>query len=62
MDQTFVSPNSLLAVKSINLVCIMAQTVYYIYSGLRLGALDREIAYSVPSANFGDVFGGYLVK
>jgi threonine synthase len=40
----------------------MAQTVYYIYSGLRLGALDREIAYSVPSANFGDVFGGYLAK
>ncbi|NCW73503.1 MAG: threonine synthase, partial [Gammaproteobacteria bacterium] len=62
MDQTFVSPNRLLAVNSINLARIMAQTVYYIYSGLRLGALDREIAYSVPSANFGDVFGGYLAK
>ena len=62
MDQAFVSPNRLLAVNSINLARIMAQTVYYIYSGLRLGALDREIAYSVPSANFGDVFGGYLAK
>ncbi len=62
MDQAFVSPNRLLAVNSINLARIMAQTVYYIYSGLRLGALDHEIAYSVPSANFGDVFGGYLAK
>jgi threonine synthase len=62
LDQTFVSPNRLLAVNSINLARIMAQTVYYIYSGLRLGALDRKIAYSVPSANFGDVFGGYIAK
>mgnify|MGYP001228520752 FL=1 len=62
LDQTFVSPNRLLAVNSINLARIMAQTVYYIYSGLRLGALDRQIAYSVPSANFGDVFGGYIAK
>jgi threonine synthase len=62
MDQAFVNPNRLLAVNSINLARIMAQTVYYIYSGLRLGALHRENAYSVPSANFGDVFGGYLAK
>ena len=62
MDQAFVRPNRLLAVNSINLARIMAQTVYYIYSGLRLGALDHEIAYSVPSANFGDVYGGYLAK
>jgi threonine synthase len=62
IDQAFVNPNRLLAVNSINLARIMAQTVYYIYSGLRLSALDREIAYSVPSANFGDVFGGYLAK
>ncbi len=62
LDQTFVSPNRLLAVNSINLARIMAQTVYYIYSGLRLGALDRKVAFSVPSANFGDVFGGYIAK
>lgn len=62
MDQQFVAPNRLLAVNSINLARIMAQTVYYIYAGLRLGALDRSIAFSVPSANFGDVFGGYLAR
>jgi len=62
LDQKFVSPSRLLAVNSINLARIMAQSVYYIYSGLRLGALDRRVAYSVPSANFGDVFGGYIAK
>jgi threonine synthase len=62
MEQSFVNPSRLLAVNSINLARIMAQSVYYIYSGLRLGALDHEIAYSVPSANFGDVFGGYMAK
>jgi len=62
MDQGFVAPNRLLAVNSINLARIMAQTVYYIYAGLRLGALDRPIAFSVPSANFGDVYGGYMAR
>lgn len=62
MDQAFVAPHRLLAVNSINLARIMAQTVYYIYAGLRLGALDRPMAFSVPSANFGDVFGGYLAR
>lgn len=62
MDQGFVAPNRLLAVNSINLARIMAQTVYYIYAGLRLGALDRPMAFSVPSANFGDVYGGYMAR
>jgi threonine synthase len=62
MDQQFVAPHRLLAVNSINLARIMAQTVYYMYAGLRLGVLDRPVAFSVPSANFGDVFGGYLAR
>lgn len=60
LDQGFVQPNRLIAVNSINLARIMAQLVYYVYAGLRLGAFDRPLAFSVPSANFGDVFGGYL--
>ncbi|MDB4021211.1 threonine synthase [Litorivicinus sp.] len=60
MDQDFVQPNRLLAVNSINLARIMAQTVYYIYSGLRIGVLDRPVLFSVPSANFGDAYGGYM--
>lgn len=62
MDQGFVSPHRLIAVNSINLARIIAQTVYYIYAGLRLGVMDREIVFSVPSANFGDVFGGYIAQ
>lgn len=62
MNQAFVGDHRLLAVNSINLARIMAQTVYYIYAGLRLGALDRPVAFSVPSANFGDVFGGYMAR
>ena len=60
LDQGFVQPHRLIAVNSINLARIMAQLVYYVYAGLRLGAFERPLAFSVPSANFGDVFGGYL--
>ncbi|MEE4349231.1 MAG: threonine synthase [Pacificimonas sp.] len=48
------------AVNSINWARLMAQVVYYIYAGVRLGAPDRQIAFSVPTGNFGDVFAGYV--
>ena len=51
---------SLVAVNSINWARIMAQIVYYFYSGLALGAPDRRVAFSVPTGNFGDIFAGYL--
>src|SRR3546814_11657075 len=38
----------------------MAQVVYYFYAAVRLGAPGREIAFSVPTGNFGDVFAGYV--
>ncbi len=48
------------AVNSINWARLMAQVVYYFYAGVRLGAPDRKIAFSVPTGNFGDVFAGYV--
>jgi threonine synthase len=48
------------AVNSINWARLMAQVVYYFASALQLGAPDREVAYSVPTGNFGDVFAGYV--
>ena len=48
------------AVNSINWARLMAQVVYYFYAAVRLGAPDREIAFSVPTGNFGDVFAGYV--
>lgn len=52
----------LVAVNSINWARIMAQIVYYFYAGLALGAPHREVAFSVPTGNFGDIYAGYLAK
>lgn len=50
------------AVNSINWARLMAQVVYYFASALQLGAPDREVAFSVPTGNFGDVFAGYVAQ
>ncbi len=62
-DQSFL-PNdlALVAVNSINWARIMAQIVYYFYSGIGLGAPHRAASYSVPTGNFGDIYAGYLAK
>jgi len=59
-DEQARSKVTLSAVNSINWARLMAQIVYYFYAGVRLGAPDREIAFSVPTGNFGDVFAGYV--
>ena len=48
------------AVNSINWARLMAQVVYYFASALALGAPYRNVAFSVPTGNFGDVFAGYV--
>lgn len=50
---------TLSAVNSINWARLMAQIVYYFYAAVRLGAPNRQVAFSVPTGNFGDVFAGY---
>lgn len=52
----------LIAVNSINWARILAQTVYYFYAALRLGAPARAVSFSVPTGNFGDIFAGYLAQ
>lgn len=60
-DQDFLrGERRLVAVNSINWARIMAQVVYYFYASLNLGGPDREMAFSVPTGNFGDIFAGYL--
>lgn len=61
-DQTFLKGKRLVAVNSINWARIMAQIVYYFYAALHLGAPHREVQFSVPTGNFGDIFAGYLAK
>jgi threonine synthase len=48
------------AVNSINWARLMAQVVYYFAAGLQLGAPHRQVAFAVPTGNFGDVFAGYV--
>lgn len=48
------------AVNSINWARLMAQVVYYFAAALQLGAPYRQVAFSVPTGNFGDVFAGYV--
>nr|WP_298380268.1 threonine synthase [uncultured Halomonas sp.] len=59
-DQTFLNGTQLVAVNSINWARIMAQIVYYVAAGVALGAPQREVSFCVPSANFGNVFAGYM--
>jgi len=59
-DQPFRNELRLAAVNSINWARIMAQTVYYFHAALALGAPDREVSFSVPTGNFGNVFAAYV--
>ncbi|RTL52575.1 MAG: threonine synthase [Bradyrhizobiaceae bacterium] len=53
---------SLSGVNSINWARIVAQTVYYFTSAVALGAPLRQIDFTVPTGNFGDIFAGYVAK
>ena len=53
----FRDQHALSGVNSINWARIMAQIVYYFYAALALGAPAQSVAFSVPTGNFGDIFG-----
>jgi threonine synthase len=59
-DAGFAARYDLSAVNSINWARLVAQIVYYVYVGVRLGAPERSVAFAVPTGNFGDVFAGYV--
>ncbi|MFN3077893.1 MAG: threonine synthase, partial [Alphaproteobacteria bacterium] len=61
-DLAFRDEMRLSAVNSINWARIMAQTVYYFWAAVSLGAPDRPVAFSVPTGNFGNVFAGYVAQ
>src|SRR5512147_808170 len=58
-DPVFRQRFRLAAVNSINWARIAAQVVYYVHAAIILGAPDREVAFAVPTGNFGNVFAGY---
>lgn len=60
-DLEFKEKYSLGAVNSINWARVLAQTVYYVYAWLRVtDEGDRNVSFSVPTGNFGDIFAGYV--
>ena len=52
----------LAGVNSINWGRVLAQVVYYFTAATSLGAPAREISFTVPTGNFGDIFAGYIAK
>jgi len=61
-DSEFRARMRLSAVNSINWARIVAQCVYYVWAALRLGAPGNQIAFAVPTGNFGNVFAGYAAR
>lgn len=49
-------------VNSINWGRILAQVVYYFTTALSLGGPERNISFSVPTGNFGDILAGFVAK
>jgi threonine synthase len=61
-DTRFRAEMRLSAVNSINWARIAAQVPYYAAAALALGAPDREVAFSVPTGNFGNVFAASVAR
>ena len=61
-DLKFKDETSLSAINSINWVRLLPQIVYYFYSALKIGVPDKEIAFSVPTGNFGNILAGWMAK
>jgi threonine synthase len=61
-NEGFRTEMKLTAVNSINWARIAAQIPYYVASALALGAPDREVAFAVPTGNFGNVLAAWAAR
>jgi threonine synthase len=61
-DEAFRTEIHLSAVNSINWARIAAQIPYYVAAALALGAPAREVAFSVPTGNFGNVLAAWAAS
>ncbi|HVY17368.1 MAG TPA: threonine synthase [Rhodopila sp.] len=61
-DAPFRQAMRLSAVNSINWARIAAQIPYYVAAALALGAPDRDVAFSVPTGNFGNVLAAWAAR
>ena len=61
-DLVFRDSVGLAGVNSINWARVLAQVVYYFTAAVSLGAPYRQVSFTVPTGNFGDIFAGYIAK
>ncbi len=61
-DAAFRREMGLAAVNSINWARIAAQVPYYVFAALALGAPEREVAFAVPTGNFGNVLAAWAAR
>jgi threonine synthase len=61
-DTAFREDVQLSGVNSINWARILGQIVYYFSAAAALGAPRREVAFSVPTGNFGNIYAGWVAK
>jgi len=61
-DADFRYETGLAAINSINWARVMAQIVYYVSAAVALGAPGRQVSFSVPTGNFGDVYAGAIAR
>ena len=61
-DAPFRQDMQLSAVNSINWARVAAQIPYYVAAALALGAPDREVAFAVPTGNFGNVMAAWAAR
>jgi threonine synthase len=61
-DVPFRKEMRLSAVNSINWARIAAQIPYYVAGALAIGAPDREVAFAVPTGNFGNVLAAWAAR
>lgn len=61
-DVDFKTEHSLGSVNSVNWARVLAQIVYYFYSFFRVQETTgaKQVQFSVPTGNFGDILAGYL--
>ena len=61
-DAPFRTAMHLSAVNSINWGRIVAQIPYYVAAAVALGSPEREVAFSVPTGNFGNVLAAWAAR
>jgi threonine synthase len=61
-DAVFREACRLSAVNSINWARILGQIVYYFAAGIALGAPERDLAFAVPTGNFGNVYAAVAAR